>query len=50
VRKANRIAVLEKGRLVQIGTHDQLLARGGLYATLYRQQYGGQPEDAQASG
>ena len=37
---ANRIVVLEGGRIIEIGGHAELLARGGLYATLYRQQFG----------
>jgi ABC-type multidrug transport system fused ATPase/permease subunit len=40
VRNANRIAVMERGRVVQIGTHAQLLGSGGLYASLYQQQFG----------
>ena len=39
VEKADRIAVLDDGRLVELGTHDELLARGGLYAQLHRQQF-----------
>jgi ABC-type multidrug transport system fused ATPase/permease subunit len=38
VQNADRIAVLDKGRIVEIGTHDQLLARGGHYTQLYRMQ------------
>jgi subfamily B ATP-binding cassette protein MsbA len=38
VRSADRIVVLERGRIVDEGTHDQLLARGGLYAQLHRAQ------------
>jgi ATP-binding cassette subfamily B protein len=38
VRRAHQIAVLEGGRLVELGRHDQLLARGGVYAELYRSQ------------
>jgi len=38
---ADVIFVLERGRLVEQGTHAELLARGGLYADLYRQQFAG---------
>lgn len=34
-RDADRIAVIEAGRLVQLGSHDELLAEGGLYADLW---------------
>lgn len=39
IRHANRILVLSGGRLVEQGTHQQLLRRQGLYASLYRLQY-----------
>ena len=39
VRNADRILVLDQGRIVQAGTHAQLLARGGLYADLHRTQF-----------
>jgi ATP-binding cassette, subfamily B, bacterial MsbA len=39
VRRANRIVVLERGRVVEMGKHDELLARpGGVYAKLYAMQ------------
>ncbi|MCY4539019.1 MAG: ABC transporter ATP-binding protein [Chloroflexi bacterium] len=39
VRIAHRIAVLDTGRLIELGTHDQLLAQRGLYAKLYEMQF-----------
>ena len=39
VEKADRILVLERGRVVEEGDHAQLLARSGRYASLYRQQF-----------
>ena len=39
IRGADRILVLRDGRLVEQGTHDELLALGGLYASLYRLNY-----------
>jgi ATP-binding cassette subfamily B protein len=39
VRNADQILVVEDGRIVQRGTHDQLLAEGGTYADLYETQF-----------
>ncbi len=39
IRAATRIAVLDDGWLVELGTHHDLLAAGGLYARLYRLQF-----------
>jgi subfamily B ATP-binding cassette protein MsbA len=41
IESADRIAVLERGHLVELGTHTELLAREGLYARLYRIQFAG---------
>ena len=38
VRNADRIAVLHAGRIVELGTHDELLARNGYYSDLYNKQ------------
>ena len=39
VKAADLILVIDKGRLVEQGTHEELLALGGLYATLYQTQF-----------
>ena len=39
VEKADRILVMDGGRLVETGTHQELLARDGQYAVLYRMQF-----------
>ncbi|MGA7802939.1 MAG: lipid A export permease/ATP-binding protein MsbA [Gammaproteobacteria bacterium] len=39
VERADRILVLSEGRIVEAGRHEQLLARGGHYAALYRMQF-----------
>ena len=39
VREADQILVLEDGRILERGTHDDLLAAGGLYTALYRTQF-----------
>jgi subfamily B ATP-binding cassette protein HlyB/CyaB len=40
VRRSDRIIAIDRGRLVEDGTHDQLIATGGRYATLHRIQAG----------
>ena len=39
VRNADQILVLDGGRIVEFGTHEQLVSRGGLYSDLYRTQF-----------
>jgi subfamily B ATP-binding cassette protein MsbA len=39
IERANRIVVLDAGRVVETGSHAELLSRGGLYATLHRMQF-----------
>jgi len=43
VRKADRIIVMDNGRVVDIGTHEELSNRSGLYANLARLQFGNTP-------
>jgi subfamily B ATP-binding cassette protein MsbA len=52
VRSADRIAVMEGGAITQLGTHDELLAIGGMYRRLHDLQFGeaGPDEDVVAVG
>jgi subfamily B ATP-binding cassette protein MsbA len=40
VRRADRIAVMEAGNITELGTHEELLAKGGMYRRLYDLQFG----------
>lgn len=42
IKKADRIVVLDQGRIVESGAHEALLRAGGRYADLYRIQFAGQ--------
>jgi ATP-binding cassette subfamily B protein len=42
VLSADRIVVIDKGRIVEEGTHEALVVRGGLYARLAQLQFGSQ--------
>ena len=42
VRRADRVIVLDRGRVVEQGTHGELLGREGIYAKLYRGQFRGE--------
>jgi ATP-binding cassette subfamily B protein len=44
IRDAQQIVVVERGRVVEVGDHGTLLARGGLYADLYETQFASQAD------
>lgn len=46
VRAADAIAVMDRGRIVELGAHEELLERDGLYAKLYRTQFAETPAGA----
>ncbi|MFM9625935.1 ABC transporter ATP-binding protein, partial [Streptomyces turgidiscabies] len=39
IRKANKIIVLDKGRLKEMGSHEELILQGGFYAKLHEMQF-----------
>jgi ATP-binding cassette subfamily B protein len=47
ILSADMIFVVDRGRIVERGTHAELLARGGLYAQLYQQQFQGGDVEAE---
>ncbi|GAV19786.1 ATP-binding cassette, subfamily B, bacterial MsbA [Mariprofundus micogutta] len=50
IRHADRIIVLDQGKLVQMGRHDELLSEGGLYAELYHLQFESHASDVLLDG
>src|SRR5215212_9282422 len=49
IKVAHRIAVLDRGRIVELGTHDELMELNGLYARLYSMQFRDPEEEVVAS-
>jgi ABC-type multidrug transport system fused ATPase/permease subunit len=47
VRVADRIAVVDRGQITELGTHDELMAKNGVYARLYEMQF--RDEDADSA-
>ncbi|MGK0258443.1 MAG: subfamily B ATP-binding cassette protein MsbA, partial [Candidatus Azotimanducaceae bacterium] len=39
IQEADRVLVLDHGKIAELGTHEQLLEQGGLYATLHSLQF-----------
>ncbi|MDI7275894.1 MAG: ABC transporter ATP-binding protein [Anaerolineae bacterium] len=50
IRSADRVVVIDGGRIVEEGTHEQLMARRGLYHDLYMRQYRAEVEEAESRG
>jgi ATP-binding cassette subfamily B protein len=48
IREAEVILVMNKGTIVEVGSHDELLRRGGFYADLYQSQFAGAMVEASA--
>jgi len=41
IARMDRLVVIDKGQVIETGTHAELIARGGLYARLWQHQTGG---------
>ncbi|HET6765636.1 MAG TPA: ATP-binding cassette domain-containing protein, partial [Longimicrobiaceae bacterium] len=48
VRRADRLLVIDRGLIVEEGTHDELLVQGGIYAKLYSRQFRDEPADGES--
>ena len=47
IRNADRIYVIDQGLVKEVGNHDELIAQGGLYKSLYEKQFVGEPADTE---
>jgi subfamily B ATP-binding cassette protein MsbA len=45
VRRADQIVVIERGRIIETGRHEELLAHGGVYKRLYELQFADEEEE-----